>query len=530
MSHSIPVHAMASIRRVSRSEERGRFVLLASGLALLGLLAPALGRAQPVTHAEFTLSHSESVGQPAPVVSTDSEPGQDAGSSIEIFGGVVGAHGNHSVHVRASVEAQPNGAPRLKASGEHVFELSGSASDDVWLSATSTLVARATLIDDLTLSNLPVGAATVELYWDVHGFDDAEIDLDPPENLLYDFHTDLRLLSDGGSANTGANAFVQLVPWPGGLLEEDLDDRKFVEDYAMASFSLESEVFELHIETSYEVEPFTHLINEGSVQNFRADGRHLAAFYESAELVGVVVRDDDGDILPNVLIVAASGYQYPVLADVPEPPAPNKTISSPTAVLGTDLGEYSVDVVLEHMIDQSGLDKAFTSDETDFDEYFGLGLPPYGQGNYLNNWQSEVSFTLPVQGYVDFDLGETCLIDRLAIWNRSLENITVFVADAPSGPWQEVGAFVLADKLAYSYSYDPQILDLGGELEAHYLRIQIDSVHPLYPGDTYGYAIVGEVAVSKEFIPVPEPGLAGLVASGALGLGLLARRRTSPIR
>src|SRR5688500_15321460 len=91
---------------------------------------------------------------------------------------------------------------------------------------------------------------------------------------------------------------------------------------------------------------------------------------------------------------------------------------SPTAVLGTSLGENSpADAPLVNMINQSGLDKPFTSGVTDFDAYLTTGDPPFAQAHFSNNWQSELSFTVPVTGHVDFDFGAVQPIDRLAIWN-----------------------------------------------------------------------------------------------------------------
>ena len=137
----------------------------------------------------------------------------------------------------------------------------------------------------------------------------------------------------------------------------------------------------------------------------------------------------------------------------------------------------------------------FSSSETNFNEYFFEGEEPFADAHYTNNWQSKLISTLPIEGFIDFDVSNTESFDQLAIWNRSLHEITVLVADNRFGPWDEVADFVLEDKQASIFSYTPQILDLGDEYENEFLRIRVDSTHLNNPTDRFGYAIVGEVAV-----------------------------------
>ena len=170
------------------------------------------------------------------------------------------------------------------------------------------------------------------------------------------------------------------------------------------------------------------------------------------------------------------------------------TMLSPTAVLGTDLGTYDPIVPLENMINQSSIDKPFTSGVTGFDEYFTTGDPPYAQGG-PGNWQSDFSFNLPLMGYVDFDLGDTYLVDRIAIWNRSLENIDVYFSDTPGGLTMLGGNFTLLNRLNFPFSYLPEVLELNETVEARYMRFQINSTYKFDITDTFAYAIVGEVVV-----------------------------------
>jgi hypothetical protein len=171
------------------------------------------------------------------------------------------------------------------------------------------------------------------------------------------------------------------------------------------------------------------------------------------------------------------------------------TILSPTAVLGTDLGTFHPDTALENMIDQSGLDKPFTSGVTDFDEYFSTGDPPFGQGRFDFGWQSDFTFTLPLTGVVDFDLGAVYAIDRIAVWNRSLENGNFLVSETLGGPFTNAGSFHLQNKLHVPFSYQPEIVELDDTVNARYLRFDITSAYKFDVTDTFAYAIVGEVAI-----------------------------------
>jgi hypothetical protein len=171
------------------------------------------------------------------------------------------------------------------------------------------------------------------------------------------------------------------------------------------------------------------------------------------------------------------------------------TMLSPVAVLGTDLGVYDPQTPLENMINQSGLDKPFTSGATDFDVYFNTGAPPFGQGAFNNGWQSNFSFNLPLTGYVDFDLGAVYTIDRLGIWNRSLETGNILVKENLGDAFVDVGDFALQNKLNFPFSYQPEFVTLDSAVDARYLRLAITSTYKFDASDTFAYAIVGELVV-----------------------------------
>jgi hypothetical protein len=173
-------------------------------------------------------------------------------------------------------------------------------------------------------------------------------------------------------------------------------------------------------------------------------------------------------------------------------------VLSPVAVAGSDLEEYGAETPYVNMINQSGIAQAFVSGSTDFDEYFAVPGEPFGHANYLNNWQSTVSFDLPLSGYVDFDLGATYTVGKMAIWNLSLRDVHVELYDDLNGTAQPGGSWTLTNQLNFPFSYRVEVLPFNSPLSARYVRLNIDSVYTYSPTDNFGYAIIGEVAFSVE--------------------------------
>jgi hypothetical protein len=497
--------------------------------ALLALaIAPASAQAaSSETHVEFNLSHTERIaGVNSVLTDTNLPAGVDGSSSAIDTGSIDGTFGDHAVTVEATVGTQ-NGLTRLRARGEHEFDLSGNnLTTDQWRLVNGTQLIRATHIDELDFVGAPFAPLTVEMYWSVTGTDHAHIDLLPSQAVVYSFDTDVTLTSTPSAPNTGGGTFAETVPWPGGFRSTDLlQDKKLEQDEELVVMSFEVDAgADLEVETRFEVSPFTFLNNafEGLTLSTTVEGDHDANFDQSAVLVGVIVRDQLGNILPGITILADSGNTYPVLEEVPLPPTPARVILSPAAIQFSDLGEFGASSLYTNMINHSGLTKDFSSGVSSYNRYFDFNPVPFQSLVFTNNWQSLVDFTLPLTGVVEYDLGGTYAIDKLAIWNMSLENIRVQVANAPGGPWTEVGSYTLPSRMAF-LSVAAEQLSLNGLHVADYMRIMVDSAHKFSASDTFTYAIVGEVAVSA--IPVPEPGTWAMWAAGAPALALLARAR-----
>jgi len=500
--------------------------LRVSPLAALLLLAPAPGEAiGPTTHVEFNLTHTERVSNSTVVLNDTNLPGIDGTTQADDTGSITGTYGEHTISVFAAVE-QPSGMTKLRARGEHTYDLSGNnLTTDQWRLVNGTQTLRAAHEDELDFDGAPFITLTVEMYWDVRGTDDALIDINIPQSVVYDFDNTVTLTGTTVAPNSGGGSFSKTVLWPGGMRTQDLNQEKVLEPddgYVKMTYTVAPGA-DLTFTTTFQVTPSTVLSNtfEGFALNTSCEGHRDLLFDESAELVGVIVKDAGGFILPGITIISDSGSDYPVLEEVPLPPPPARVILSPIAA-STDLGEYDATTPVTKMLDQSGLSKTFTSGVTSFDGYFDFNPVPFNSGTTANTWNSLIDFTLPLTGHVDFDLGGTQAFDRIALWNKTLQNIRIQISDSPGGPWTEIGQYILPNHWNF-FSYTADVLDLGGLHTADHLRIEIDSAYKFSASDTFTYAIVGEVAVSA--IPVPEPEQWLMLAVGVPTVAWLGHRR-----
>lgn len=174
-------------------------------------------------------------------------------------------------------------------------------------------------------------------------------------------------------------------------------------------------------------------------------------------------------------------------------------ILSPVSVTETGMGTFASGTSLTNIINHSGLDAhPFTSGVTSFDTYFTPN-DKFSQNVDGTKWQSDLSFDVSVVGNIDFDLGESYKLDRIAVWNVSVQTVVVYVAETLAGldTASPVGTFTLTQNTG-SLSIRADLVDLGGVFQGRYVRFAIQSEYKFSPSNTWYYATISEVAFSAQ--------------------------------
>jgi hypothetical protein len=159
-----------------------------------------------------------------------------------------------------------------------------------------------------------------------------------------------------------------------------------------------------------------------------------------------------------------AGFRVPMIAAALAPVAAlGQIMLSPAAVVGTDLGTFSPEAPLDHMIDQSRVQTPFVSGTTAFDAYFAVAGQAFATNAPAGNWQSDTVFTLPLTGHLDFDLGASQRVATLAIWNITVKDVAVHFAEEVAGlaSASSAGSFVLPNHSNFTFSYPVDLLTLS---------------------------------------------------------------------
>lgn len=172
---------------------------------------------------------------------------------------------------------------------------------------------------------------------------------------------------------------------------------------------------------------------------------------------------------------------------------------SPVAVTESGLGTFGANA-LANLINQSGIRTSFVSGTTGFDTYFSPNNK-LSQNADGTKWQSVLSFDLPLVGNLDFDLGASHQISKLAIWNISVKDIEVFVAATQAGlaTAPSAGNFTLTKNLSSAVPAPDilaDVLNLPAAPTGRFVRLRILSEHTFSPGDEFGSASIGEVVMA----------------------------------
>ena len=195
-------------------------------------------------------------------------------------------------------------------------------------------------------------------------------------------------------------------------------------------------------------------------------------------------------------------------------------ILSPVAVISNTGGSSGSGFEITNTIDQSGLSTGFVSGVTDFDTYLATNpLHSFQTGE----WFSQIG---PLRAVIVYDLGQSFLVTRMALWNEEAAGIlstTVDISDDVTFvSFSNAGTFApLSNQV--NVDYPAEVFNLAPSV-GRFVRMDVSG----FAGGSF--VSMGEIAFEVSSLPptpdvVPEPatfaifGLMGLAAIGA------ARRR-----
>ena len=220
--------------------------------------------------------------------------------------------------------------------------------------------------------------------------------------------------------------------------------------------------------------------------------------------------------LATIVLITAAALSIPANA------AQGGIITSAVGVTASDERVFDGFVYhAEALIDQSGLSIGYTSGVTDFETY--LALDPTHANNRDKIWATNNNVRTAT---LDFDLGNTKLIDGLALWNRGddigpqIKDFEVYAsADASFTNLTLLGSYTADTNLGTNIATRAEVIEFG-LVNTQYLRMNL-----LTPNFPTSILSAGEVAFREQQNVVPEPSSLNLIGLGVLGLVTLVRKR-----
>lgn len=228
----------------------------------------------------------------------------------------------------------------MEALHRHHFELGGFDEGSLWIGAEAFIYSGVTFSDTLTLTVQGPGTpslVSVEYVWKGSGRYTQIIDIATGQQPLYRLTERIRFSAGaGGSEDAAIDIDItiydpdaqQPTPAMWSVLDDDvnllnqpipgLDD---VNQTLTVKVDLQPDglggYLPIPLDASLSVESRHKFLNDGPSLNFFLRGESELLFTNSADMLGIIVRDETGAVRTDVIVTSAEGVVYPLL--VPEP-------------------------------------------------------------------------------------------------------------------------------------------------------------------------------------------------------------------
>ncbi|MEX0885748.1 MAG: PEP-CTERM sorting domain-containing protein [Phycisphaeraceae bacterium] len=315
------------------------------GVATLALLALAAtpARAELSSYAYFESYQQDLVMVTDQFIYEDRTEGESELINGEGSAAAVGEY--HTLHQTHEYGTLASGLVNLTnrpvamwAFQEHDFEMRGTSEESLWTRSDALIYSSVSFSDELTLTaqgpSLPA-LTSIQYIWKTEGTHSQVADIADDQQPLYRLKTKFQFSASAGGAET-APISVDLTIYdpdaqqPTPAMWSALDDDVSVLNQPIpgvdATYTLTAnipvdpisgEYLPVALDAMLVIETRNQFLNDGPGLNYFLQGRTEIEFSNSADLIGIIVRDETGAVRTDVDVASAAGVNYTLL--VPEP-------------------------------------------------------------------------------------------------------------------------------------------------------------------------------------------------------------------
>ena len=208
-----------------------------------------------------------------------------------------------------------------------------------WNASYSEFISQGSFADQVQVETLFKNPRlqTAQFAWNLHSTFTQSLKIDPSESPLYRLQSDFQFQANaiGAIAPIDVHSVIydphvdaEPPQFMWSVMTDDVDRiNQVVPDLANRVVTM---TVQLEVDSNGHYKPvdlnagFTltsrhDFLNDSSEFNYELDGVVSYDFSNSAELLGVLFRDEFGNVATDVLVSSATGINYRVLAAIPEP-------------------------------------------------------------------------------------------------------------------------------------------------------------------------------------------------------------------